>query len=352
MTETPVRIGFVGGGMISQIGHLPFYLNDPRCEVVRVAESRPSLGVALSKQLGADRVVADHRALLEDPSIQAIVISMPRATTGPLTLAALEAGKHVLAEKPMAHTAEQARRLADAANSRGLVYAVGFMKRYDPGVRAAKLTFDQLRGEGRLGRLLMARFYDFSNAYAMAPPPHVRPKESRAERLPTWPLYPAWLPERFQAVYPWFLNAASHDVNLLRYFFPDDIEVTTAACVNDGSVLANLRQNDVPIVLEATKTTAGRWLEGAEFLFERGRLALSIPSPMATERVSEVVLDDERHGVVGERVATDSGWAFARQAAGFVDSLRGEAKPLTSGEEGLKDMILIERIWQSAAAST
>jgi predicted dehydrogenase len=351
MTTTPVRIGLVGGGMISQIAHLPFYLGDPRCEVVRIAEARPSLCEALRTQLGPERVVGDHRALLDDPAIHAVVISMPRAATGPLTLAALEAGKHVLAEKPMAHSAEQARRLVDAARARGLTYAVGFMKRYDPGIQAAKALFERLTAESSLGRLLMVRFFDFSNAYAMAPPPHVRPKESRVERLPVWPIYPTWLPERYQAVYPWFLNAASHDVNLLRYFFPGDVEVTATACPNDGSLVASLRHGEVPIVLEAAKTVAGVWLEGAEWLFERGRLTLSIPSPMAMDRVSEITLDDERRGVVGERIVTDRGWSFARQARGFIDSLRGEAKPLTDGEEGLKDMMLIEQIWQRAAAS-
>jgi predicted dehydrogenase len=187
--NAPVKIGMLGGGMVNQIGHLPFYLTDKRCEVVCVAESRPSLIAALRGQLGADRVVEDYRAMLADPRVQAVVISVPRATTGPLTLEALEAGKHVMAEKPMAHSAEQARRLVDAARSRGLTYMVGYMKRYDPGIRAAKALFDEVMAEGRLGRLLLARFYDFSNAYAVAPPPHVRPNESRVQRFETWPTH-------------------------------------------------------------------------------------------------------------------------------------------------------------------
>src|SRR6266487_938267 len=100
MVDAPIKIGFVGGGMIAQIGHLPFYLGDPRCNVACIAESRPSLIEALAQQVGATRLVKDHRALLTDPDINAVVISVPRAATGPLTLEALEAGKHVMAEKP------------------------------------------------------------------------------------------------------------------------------------------------------------------------------------------------------------------------------------------------------------
>jgi predicted dehydrogenase len=346
MPDTPVKIGFLGGGMIAQIGHLPFYLGDPRCEVRAIAESRPSLVEALTEKFAVKQVVRDHRALLDDPEIQAVVISAPRAATGALTLEALEAGKHVMAEKPMAHSVEQAQRLVDAASRRKLVYAVGFMKRYDPGVQAAKALVEEVVADGRLGRMLLARFYDFSNAYAVAPPPHIRPGESRPERFATWPLFPDWLPEAYRSVYPWFINVASHDINLMRLFFPHGVEVMGAHCDGRSSVVATLRKGDVNIVLEVTKTAAGRWIEGVEFLFEHGRIQVLIPSPMATESVSEVLLDDARRGLVGERVAAGTGWSFARQATGFVDALTGTAAPATSGEEGLADMVLTEQIWR------
>jgi predicted dehydrogenase len=350
MLEPPIKIGFLGGGMIAQICHLPFYLADPRCVVVRLAESRPSLVAAMRERLGAERVVGDHHALLKDPEISAIVISAPRPATGPLSLAALEAGKHVFAEKPMAHSAEQAQTLTEAATARGLTYAIGFMKRYDSGVQATKALFDAAIADGRLGRLVFARFYDFSNAYAVVPPAHVRPRESRVERFPTWPLYPSWLPERFHGTYAWFLNAASHDVNLLRYFFPGNVEVLAAQCSADACVTATCRQGDVTIALEISKSTIGQWVEGAEFLFEHGRIRLILPSPMSTGSVGEVILDDGRQGIAGERLKVGPGWAFARQARGFIDALSGAAKPLTSGDEGLADMLLTEQIWRRVAA--
>lgn len=345
MLDTPVKIGFLGGGMIAQIGHLPFYLRDQRCDVRAIAESRPSLVDALSRQY-AVKLVKDHRALITDPDIQAVVISAPRAATGPLTLEALEAGKHVMAEKPMAHSAEQAERLVRAATQRKLVYAVGFMKRCDPGVQAAKALVDEVVADGRLGRMLLARFYDFSNAYAVAPPPHVRPKESRSERFSVWPLYPEWLPEQHRSVYPWFINVASHDINLLRLFFPQDVEVAGAHCDGVSSVVATLRKGDINIVLEVTKSAVGRWVEGMDFLFEHGQIRVAIPSPMATESVSEVWMDDARRGLVNQRMATGTGWSFARQATSFVDALLGEADPATSGDEGLADMVLTEQIWR------
>jgi predicted dehydrogenase len=346
-----IKVGIIGGGMMSQVGHLPFYLKNPRCELARLAESRPSLVAALSRVLGEERVVPNHESLLGADDIDAIVVSVPRSAAGPVTLAALEAGKHVLTEKPMAHTVEQAQRLVDAAAARGLVYAVGYMKRYDPGVQAAKAVFDEVQGDGRLGRLLLARFFDFSNAYAKAPPSHTRPSESRTQRFNAWPTHPDWLSESLRARYDWFMNAASHDVNLMRYFFPDKVEVLSACCRGEVGIAATL-DTGVLVLLEITKTVAGRWLEGAEFVFERGRIVLNIPSPMDVEGVSEVAIDDEARGLKAVSLPTGRGWSFAHQAEGFIGALTGGPPPLTPGTEGLADIQLTERIWQKIAAET
>ncbi len=346
MAEKRIKVGMLGGGMMSQVGHLPFYLNDPRCEVVCIAESRPSLIEALSKQVGAGRLEPDYRVMLANAEVDAVILSAPRPATGPLTLEILEAGKHVMAEKPMAHTAEQARKLVEAASARKLIYAVGFMKRYDPGVQAAKALFDEVCDDGRLGRLLFARFYDYSNSYAHPIPPHTRPAESRTGRFDVWELCPDWLPEQYRSAYPWFLNAASHDVNLLSYFFPGDVALLSAAAPSEASVVAAFTHEDTPVSLEITKTTAGRWIEGAEFLFEKGRISLSIPSPMAVDEVASVVMERQENDGKPENIASGAGWCFARQATGFIDALTGETPPLTSGEDGLADMEMSEAIWR------
>lgn len=349
MSSSPIKIGFLGGGMMCQIGHLPFYRDDPRCDVACIAEPRPSLAAALRPQVGEMRVIADYGAMLEMPEIEAVVISAPRPATGPLTLEALRAGKHVLAEKPMAHTVEQAKRLVDAADADDLLYSVGYMKRFDPGIEAAARIFEELTQTGSLGDLVLARFYDFSKSYAVAPPPHTRPAESRAERFDTWPLWPDWLPEAYRDTYAWFLNAACHDVNLVQLFFPAAENVISAHCLVDASVSAVIEADGVPIHLEIAKTAAGRWLEGGEFLFERGRLQFVVPSPMDTAGVTHIQIDDEAGQYADRPVETGAGWSFARQARGFVDALSGEAPLRNPGSEGLHDLRLCEAIWRLAS---
>jgi hypothetical protein len=53
---------------------------------------------------------------------------------------------------------------------------------------------------------------------------------------------------------------------------------------------------------------------------------------------------------VGDRIPVGKGWSFARQATGFIDALVGPSDPLTSGKEGLADMVLTEAIWQHIVA--
>src|SRR4051794_18066127 len=178
-----IRIGVIGGGMISQVAHLPFYFADQRCEVAAIAESRPSLVQALAQQYPTAHIVSHHREILDDTGIDAVVIVAPRPSMAPLALAALEAGKHVMMEKPMAHTAAQAAQLVAAADAAKVMLAIGFMKRCDPGVVAARRVFAELQTSQRLGKLLLARFYDFSRSYAVPPPAHTRPRESRTERF-------------------------------------------------------------------------------------------------------------------------------------------------------------------------
>lgn len=344
--QPKIKIGCIGGGMMAQIGHIPFYESDPRVELVAVSEERPSLQNALSEKLGSNRVVPHYQDILTRQDINAVVISAPRPATGPITRDALNSGKHVLAEKPMAHTFKQAEQLVQAAKAKQKYYAVGYMKLFDPGVQTAKKCFDELVQSERLGTLISARFYDYSKTYTVPPPEHTRPQESRQIRYKTWLTYPDWLSEHYRETYAWFMNAASHDINLLTYFLGAP-EVMSAICPNSNAITAIMQVEDIPVTLEIAKTEAGRWLEGAEFLFEKGRLSVNIPSPMATDKVSTVIINDRDRGQEAEHIKTDTGWCFAEQAKSFIDLLSGEKETLpTLGERALLDMQLIETLWQ------
>jgi predicted dehydrogenase len=99
------------------------------------------------------RVSTDFRTLLDDPSIDAIAIATPVSTHYDLALRALQSGKHVMVEKPMTSSTEQALRLIEEADSRGLTLLVDHTFVYTGAVRKIKEIVEQ----GRLGDIY---YYD------------------------------------------------------------------------------------------------------------------------------------------------------------------------------------------------
>ena len=85
-----------------------------RCRVVALADLRPELAAAAAAKFGVKRTYRTHLELLADREVAAVVVVTRRRATGPIVLDALNSGRHVLSEKPMAYTTEQARTLVEA----------------------------------------------------------------------------------------------------------------------------------------------------------------------------------------------------------------------------------------------
>jgi len=350
--DKPIKIGIIGGGMIAQVCHIPFLMDDVRCEVKTIAESRPSLITHLKQTYDFENITPDYMDILNDPEIEGVVISGPRAANGPLALETLRAGKHVFAEKPMTHSLEQSSKPADIAASKGLIYAIGFMKRYDEGVIEAKRLLADLIDTERFGTLTEARFYDHSRANQFPPPAHQRPLESRTQRFETWPLWPEWMPEAYQEHYSWFMNVASHDINLMHYFFNTDLEVLSTSLSEDGSLETTLKKDSIPIHFAFSKTETDKWAEGVEFIFEKGRMHLAIPCPMDVQGTGRITLYDQNGAPNVHNFADEHKWSFKHQAHGFISALAKDEEFKTLGKDGLHDMDCIERIWKKGLEST
>lgn len=344
------KIGFIGGGMISQIAHLPFYMSDERVHVKSISDSRLSLQTYLKNKFAIEHVCDDHRDILNDDDISSVVIIAPRAATGPLVLEALSAGKNVITEKPMAHSTSQVQKQLDVQKRMNTQYLVGFMKRYDVGIRKGKELFDKVMLTQELGTLIHCRFYDYAKSYAHDIPVHKRPEESRNIRFDTWPLTPEWLPDAFSNQYAWFQNAASHDVNLMRYFFPEGLQLEFAKSFSEDSISSVFSFGKVSVLLELAKSELGKWEQGAEFVFEKGRIRLEIPSPMAIESIGHIIIETNIDGqCIVKEINTYGQWCFAEQAHAFIEHLIAGTPCLTSAEDCLNDMVLIEDMWRSIA---
>ncbi len=129
-------IGVIGAGGIVAAAHLPAYAR-AGLKVAAITDIDLSKAKALAEQFEIARVYESAAELLADSSIQVVDIAVPAAAQPPLLLAALEAKKHVLAQKPLATTVAAAQEMADKAKIAGLKVGVNQQLRFDEGMAAA-----------------------------------------------------------------------------------------------------------------------------------------------------------------------------------------------------------------------
>src|SRR5215470_9656499 len=118
MTTGTIRVGFIGAGANSRLHHVPKLRAQAGVELVAVANRTRESGERIAKQFGIARVHDDWREVIQSRDVDAICIGTWPSTHCEMTVAALEAGKHVLCEARMAMNAGQARRMLAAARQR------------------------------------------------------------------------------------------------------------------------------------------------------------------------------------------------------------------------------------------
>jgi predicted dehydrogenase len=130
-----VRVGVLGAGVWAEFAHLPGYVRDPRCELVAIADPIRERAAAFAEKFGIPHVYDSHAALIARDDIDLVDVCTPSATHFELSWAALEAGKHVLCEKPVAYDYADTLRAAALAERMGVKTKLGFTFRYSPAMQ-------------------------------------------------------------------------------------------------------------------------------------------------------------------------------------------------------------------------
>jgi predicted dehydrogenase len=159
-----LRIGVLGAGQIAQAAHFESCTKARNAELFAICDVADDLRERMAVVHGATRTYGNYDAMLADPEVDAVIIATADAFHVPASIMALEAGKHVLCEKPLGVTVEEVEALKTAADRSGLVCQVGHMKRFDAGLQAAKAFVD-----AEMGALvaLKAWYCDSTHRYAM-----------------------------------------------------------------------------------------------------------------------------------------------------------------------------------------
>ncbi|MGH2392565.1 MAG: Gfo/Idh/MocA family protein [Candidatus Limnocylindria bacterium] len=146
---TPLRLGILSTADIARTKVVPGMQRAQRCEVVAIASRDAGRARAVADQLGIPRAHGSYEALIADPTVDAVYIPLPNHLHAEWTIAAARAGKHVLCEKPLALTAEDAQRAIDACQAAGVRLMEAFMYRLHPSWVAVR----ELLASGRIGSL-------------------------------------------------------------------------------------------------------------------------------------------------------------------------------------------------------
>jgi predicted dehydrogenase len=178
MTDEPLQIAMLGAGAWADSAHIPGWQRDPRSEVAIMCDVDIAKAEPYADRFDIPTATDDWERAVSDPDIDIVDIATPSDTHFELATAALEADKHVLCEKPVAHDWHDTERAAALAEENGLKTKVGFTFRYSPGVQYAKYLMDK---ENFVGEPFVFNGYE-QNSQFLNPDEPLRQEGPRADQ--------------------------------------------------------------------------------------------------------------------------------------------------------------------------
>jgi predicted dehydrogenase len=173
MSTRKFRVGLIGGGGIAQAVHIPGWKNLPEVEIVGVADVSEATAKKAAAAAGATQVFTDYRDLLK-LDLDAVDICTPNRVHTPAALAALNLGRHVLCEKPLAVSTAEVREMGELADRKKLKLMTAQHQRFTQPAVAAKAWVDA----GNLGETYHARVRAMRRAWLPPAPGFIDAKLS------------------------------------------------------------------------------------------------------------------------------------------------------------------------------
>ena len=143
-----LKVGIIGAGTLSTF-HMNAYKNNPDVEIIAVCDSNIERAMGRAAEYEVKEYYGDYAKMLEKAEIDAVSVITSNNTHTPITIAALEAGKHVLCEKPPALNAAGAKAMEEAAAKAGKLLMYGFVRRFAENVQLLKNSIEK----GALGEI-------------------------------------------------------------------------------------------------------------------------------------------------------------------------------------------------------
>ena len=338
MAATKLNIGVLGCGPIAQAGHFESCTKAANARLYAICDVAADLRDRMAAMHAPQVSYADYDQMLADPVLDAVIIATSDAFHVEASRRALQAGKPVLCEKPLALGLAESLALEAVVARTGLVFQVGHMKRYDAGLQAAKGFIDE-----EIGAVvaLKAWYCDSTHRYAMTDAVQPLIVKSSATRRP------AQDPKADLARY-YMLAHGSHLIDTARYF-SGDIVAVQARLSREGGMYCWFV--DVEFAsgtlghLDLTVAVRMDWHEGFQIYGQNGSVTGKTFNPWYF-KTSEVDIFREKDGGSFRPLGAD-GHFYRRQVEGFAAAVLGG--PMTGA--GIADGIASVRAMLAIARS-
>ncbi|GFG54474.1 hypothetical protein CQY20_00650 [Mycolicibacterium agri] len=315
--------GIIGIGKIADIAIAPAIAADEQSTLAAVCSRDPGRAKAFADKHGAAAGCDDYAEMLRDPSVDAVYIGSPNGLHAEHALAALEAGKHVLVDKPLALDVADARAIVAAADAANVRLSTGFHLRHKATARAARDAI----AAGRLGAVFYAEM-------ACGAGKGLFP-------------YDTWRADPKLSGGGTLLHQGVHAVDLVAYLCDRPVVEVTAMTDKSGAedvfvgscrladgTLANIASHSLRMGTRPDWTVFGTdgWLDA------RGGTS---PAPGDTLDLHD---DDGT-----SRLATTTSAAYDAEVSDFAAAVASGQEPAASGRDGLRAVAVAEALYRAAA---
>lgn len=326
-----LRIGVLGTGIIIRDFHLITLRNNPYAKVVAAANHRPESLARLAKQWDIPKTYTDFAEMAADPEVDAVVIGLPNYLHAPVTIQMLEAGKHVLCEKPMALSVAEGEQMLAAKKHTGRKLMIAHMWRFDKEI----LWLRDLVLAGTLGKVFKAK--------------------SHAIWLYEGPPAGAWFVQPEFAGGGALADMGIHSIDTLRYVLGG--ARPTKVFANTGTHFEGIELDDTATVMVEFEggvvglIEAGWYhlyadgLEGYTQVYGTKGYARALPSELHThvEGVWSII-----HPKMPARAQQCDMPMYQAQMDHFLDCILSDKEPSPGAEDGLWAMRVLEAAYRSA----
>ncbi len=319
-----IKLGLIGLGQ-QGMSHLSNCLLMKGAKLTSAADlSARSLGVA--ERAGVRSLFEDYKRLLKSPNVDAVIISLPTFLHADAAIHAAENGKHILIEKPLARTVEEARNIVNAAAQNGIKLMVGYQARFSPEFRKAKTEMDS----GAFGDIQIA-----TASHVSTGPLFQRSTEGAPKPVPTW-----WFDKDLTGGGA-LMDLGCHMINIFRWFFGDHTYVQSRLGHRFNMDFEDYASCTIKFQSGTLATLNVGWF--ARYYHSQFSLYGTVSNTSVISKGPSVFDYAKR------LLQTTKSSPRYRELEHFVGCIGSDTEPSPSGREGVEDIRLIQEAYSNTS---